>query len=756
MTASLPSPTAEPSPRGRFAALARLGWRRLGTLPRPRPGESLETWRERILSTVLRATVWLGMVVYVPSVLAALRDELPAVIVGDTIGLVWVTVMARSRRMSYRSRSVQLIGLAYLLSVVLLVEVGPVSEIYLFSVSLFAAVLLGWRAALTTIALSAVTLMGFGALGLANVSFALRITGTALHQWTIVSLNFLFVNGVVAMALATLLEGLAGTIENERDAHASLAREQEELRASHARLREEIEGRRRAQESVARLVTAIEQLADGVAIADSDGEFLYRNPAFVQLAEKSGRTLGANLGALVAALDTGSASTADPGPAASGEIRTGTIVGQHGQDTVGALELDVKISPIRAPDDAAVGSIVVLSDVSHEREVELRLRRSQKLEAIGTLAGGIAHDFNNILVAILGFTEISLDSLPSESPIRGDLTSVLQAAQRARDLVRQILTFSRQVEDVRRPIEIRPVVNEALNLLRASLPSTIEIARTFDRDVGRVVADPTQLHQVVMNLCTNAFHAMDPQGGTLSVSLDRVKTDVDGAHEGTRLMPGTEYVRLTVADTGCGMDRATLERIFDPFFTTKERGRGTGLGLPTVLGIVTGCGGDVTVYSEPGKGTTFRVYLPRVSTQAEHAAETRPAAPRGRGERILFVDDEPSIRLFGERILTKLGYHVESAANGRKALERLSDGGAPIVLVVTDQTMPEMTGLELAEAMRRGHLSQPVILTSGLGEMMSADVVATAGVRAFLQKPFVIADLALSVRQALDTVVRAT
>ncbi|MEW6500237.1 MAG: MASE3 domain-containing protein, partial [Thermodesulfobacteriota bacterium] len=407
--------------------------------------------------------------------------------------------------------------------------------------------------------------------------------------------------------------------------------------------------------------------------------------------------------------------------------------------------------PVRGPGGELVRIVYLARDITELKTLERQLRQAQKMEAIGTLAGGIAHDFNNILTPVLGYSEIIAESLPADNPMVEPAREVLKAGRRARDLVKQILTFSRQAEQERRPIEVRLVVKEALKLLRSTLPATIEIRQAIGPECGMVLADPTMIHQVMMNLCTNAYHAMKEKGGVLGVSLDEVAIGPGDYLTALQLMPGP-YLRLTVSDTGCGMSPQILERIFEPYFTTKAPEEGTGLGLSVVHGIVTSLGGHITVYSELGQGTTFHVYLPcyREERQGEGAAAGGgPALPTGH-EHVLVVDDEPTITELVQQMLEGLGYRVTSANDPRAALEWFAAQPGQFDLVLTDMAMPHMNGAELARQLLARRPGLPVILCTGFSEIINEEKAKTLGICRLLMKPVLRDELARVVREALD------
>lgn len=403
------------------------------------------------------------------------------------------------------------------------------------------------------------------------------------------------------------------------------------------------------------------------------------------------------------------------------------------------------------------GKPAVLSiarDITERRQMEEQKRiyetsllHSQKMEAIGTLAGGIAHDFNNILSAIIGYTELCLMEDSSVPRLRKYHTEILRAGERARDLVKQILTFSRHEEGEEKPVVLKYMVKEVLKLLRASLPATIEIRQNI-RSEGMVMVDPTQIHQVIMNLCTNAAHAMETGGGVLSIEVDETEFDTETAIRLNARGPG-HYMVLTVSDTGCGMTQDIVGRIFDPYFTTKEKDKGTGLGLAVVHGIVINNRGTTSVKSEPGRGTTFRIYLPRIVMVAGKDTVPVPVIPTGT-ERILFVDDEPALADLAQQMLESLGYAVTTTTDSLQALELFRSGPHLFDLVITDMTMPKMTGEKLAQELFKIRNDIPVILCTGYSGIMSAERSREIGIRDFALKPLLKKDLATKIRAVLD------
>jgi two-component system cell cycle sensor histidine kinase/response regulator CckA len=399
-------------------------------------------------------------------------------------------------------------------------------------------------------------------------------------------------------------------------------------------------------------------------------------------------------------------------------------------------------------DDGRVKEILCVGiDVTEKWQLEKRLAQAQKMEAIGTLAGGIAHDFNNILSAIMGYTELTLIDLPQESPVRNNLKQVLKAGNRAKELVQQILTYSRQKERERQPVKINLIVNEALKLLRASLPSTIQMQNTIQSNLA-VMSDPTNIHQVIMNLCTNASHAMQKNGGLLEVNLLDVDLDEDFAKQHPGITPG-KFVELTVSDTGHGMAPEVLDRIFDPFFTTKKKGEGTGMGLSVVHGIVKSHGGTLTVESYPEKGTVFKAFIPAIESEWVPQNESADLMVTGR-EHILFVDDEAFQADIAQQMLSRLGYRLTTCTSSNGALELFRQSPQEFDLVITDMTMPHMPGDVLARELISIRPDIPIIVCTGYSDRMDSEIADEIGIRELVMKPVVMKEIAQIIRRVLD------
>lgn len=387
----------------------------------------------------------------------------------------------------------------------------------------------------------------------------------------------------------------------------------------------------------------------------------------------------------------------------------------------------------------------------HENEkanLEAQLLHLQKMETIGTLAGGIAHDFNNILTPILGYTEMALEELAIESTLKYDIEQINNAATRGKDLVQQILTFSRQVDVDKKPLELHLVVKEVMNLIRASFPSNVEIRQDLKENCGTILADATQMHQIILNISTNAYHAMISKGGILEVKLDVLDIDNKKLKTSNKIKAGT-YVRLTISDTGHGMDKLTLDRIFEPFFTKKEVGAGSGLGLSVVHGIVNNYNGTIEVESKPDKGSKFMVYLPQHTAGSVNDGITKQVVTKGH-ERIMFVDDEKEITYMGKKMLESLGYIVDIRTDGHSALRELRNDPNKYDLLVTDQAMPGMLGTELVGAVRKIRPDMKVIIITGYEDSIPKNAKSELNIAEIILKPLIMSEFSKLIREVLD------
>jgi PAS domain S-box-containing protein len=496
-----------------------------------------------------------------------------------------------------------------------------------------------------------------------------------------------------------------------------------------------------------RLATAVEQITEGIAIMDLEGRVLSANPAFAkQHGLKPPDVVGRSFRQIlqVEAGDQEIIKTMRES-LESARVWTGHLTKRTPSGQV--RELDLTVSPIHGGSGRLINSIAVERDVTQETLLQERIRQWQKMEALGTLAGGIAHDFNNILLAIQINTELSLAGEKEDSPMAHRLDQVLEAARRGKDMVKQIITFSRQKEQERQPVEILPIIKESLKLLRVSMPKTIEISEKIEAESAMAMADPTQIHQVLMNLGSNAAYAMREKGGVLEVGLAETFLDQEAASQHIDLRTGP-YLCLTVKDTGHGMGPEVMARAFEPFFTTKKQGEGAGMGLPVVHGIVKSHGGAITVASEVGKGTTFTILLPRIIGPRQTKTETREPFPRGT-ERVLFIDDEEIQVRAMNKLLEHLGYSVVGHSDGRKALDLFRRQPEAFDLAIMDQTMPHISGVEIAREMLRIRPGLPIILCTGYSETLNEEEALAAGVRAFMMKPFSVKEIADTIRRVL-------
>jgi signal transduction histidine kinase/ActR/RegA family two-component response regulator len=720
---------------------------------------SLQYWRERILGVIYLTVAVFGVTAYLPSVFLSLKEEIWWLAFFNTLGYVWFLCAAFSRRFAFRTKAAVLLLFIYVLGVTLIFRLGPFAAgpFWLFVFPVMAGLLFGMQVALVCLVLNALTVFGFGLVMATSQHTVEFVLPNMVAKWWVISANFILLDTVVTLSLAMLLRGLKKALDRQRQIQQSLEDKHAELQDANLNLTREITERQRAQNELKSsheiLLTVVDSIDADIFVADMDThEILLMNR---HMQDNYGGDRSGELCWRVFKEEKAACPQCPVTKLVDAEGQpTGLHLWEYHSAATGRQYLNFDRA-IHWTDGRLVQlqiamDITELTRIQKEKlNLEIQLRQAQKMEAIGTLAGGIAHDFNNILAAIIGYTEISMEVGRSNTQIVEYLREVMTAAHRAKDLTAQILTFSRQAEVEPRPMRLGHVVREAVKLIRASLPSTITIEETI-KSKTPIIADPTQMHQVVMNLATNAAHAMEDEGGRLTIELD----DVD-LRAGGRPIDGLaacdQAVELIVRDTGKGMPASVCDRIFDPYFTTKAKGKGTGMGLAVVHGIITSFGGEIQVESQPGQGSAFHILLPvaeALRLDARHDPSAEEAAPGA--ESILLVDDEPQIVSLLEIMLASLGYRVLAFTDSLKALAAFEANPWEFQLVLTDMTMPGITGQELARRVLQIRPGLPVVLTTGYSEQINEDKAHRMGISKFLFKPVLRNDLARVLREALD------
>jgi PAS domain S-box-containing protein len=509
----------------------------------------------------------------------------------------------------------------------------------------------------------------------------------------------------------------------------------------------DITERKQSEDRMSLQLSALTAAANSIVITDPRGKIEWVNPSFTRLTGyPAAEAIGANPRFLKSGRHPPAFYATLWATISTGNVWHGELLNRRKDGRLYTEEMT--ITPVRGADGQIVHFVAIKQDVTEQRQLENQLRQAQKLQAIGTLAGGVAHDFNNILAIMLGACYLLQQDTAGNALAQENIRDLLQAAERARDLVRQILTFSRQHAQAREVIRLETIVKEVMKFLRASLPAQIKIETQFDPAAPPVLADPTQIYQVVLNLATNALHAMDGHPGLLTVSLDSFLPDADLIQGHPAFRP-VQYARLTVTDTGHGMDAQTLEHMFEPFFTTKPVGQGTGLGLAVVHGIVQSHEGLITVQSQPGHGTTFRLHFP-AKTQAPTPAPAVPLRPPdGQGQTILFVDDEPTLTSIVQQVMRRLNYQVITQNSAHAAMDLFRENPHRFHLVITDLTMPEMNGLDFARQIHALHPQIPILLASGQNSGLSAEELRATGIREVVKKPLAVPQLAVVLQRLL-------
>ncbi len=731
-------------------------------LPRGRwPTIGPETWRGDLLRITLRFLSVLGALVCVPSVVMSVKTGLYGLAALDTGAMVALLALTYFDQLPTRLRALGCCLVLYALGAGLMVSVGSISQIYLFAFSLLTTLLLTARWGLATVALNVVTMLAVGGLGIMAPDMVLAHWSWSLGGWLVITANFAMVNAMLVLVLGAVIGALESALARAVADRAGLEHERQELERLNAALALEVAQRARSEESLrdSRALLRIAGLTARLGgwrlgVADARVEWSDEVCALHEVPTGTSPTLAEALAFFAPE------ARPDVTQALEGCLQQGTPFDLEAE-LVGAKGTRLWVRVIGHALRDASGALTQvhgsIQDITPQKlaevergKLEEQLRQAQKMETVGRLAGGVAHDFNNLLSIVLSYSQLLADEAKADDPRRVDLLEIRDAGRRAADLTRQLLAFSRkQVLEPRR-LDLSQSVGRMEKMLRRLIGENIELRVACGQALPDVLVDPGQMEQVIMNLAVNAADAM-PQGGTLTIATSEVVLDARFAAEHLGVSPGP-HVRLTVSDTGLGMDPATQARIFEPFFTTKEEGKGTGLGLATVFGIVEQSGGTIAVTSQPGKGSTFTLSFPIASGQP--SAQVVALAPEHgtlRGtETILVVEDEARVRLLTRAILTRYGYTVLEAQNGDEALRLCEQHARPIDLLLTDVVMPRMGGLQLSERLRASLPGLKVIFMSGYSD----DAVLRHGLRsktlAVIQKPITPEPLARKIRAVLD------
>ncbi len=685
----------------------------------------LTLWREKIIFFFYFFSAVFAPFVLIPSLILSFNERLWSVFILDFLAYGIVLTVLFSKKFTLQHKTWLTFLIFYSLGTELLLILGFYGGgyIWLFGASLIVGAMMGVQAAGIALLTNLLSLILIGVyIAIGSPEWALA-TENAIGKWVVVSTNFMMINTLVTILVAAMLNSLKLALIKEQKTAIELREKREELMA------------------------IFKAIPDPFLVYDRLDHVQYLNDSF---ADTFGWNLDEVRGSTIPFTPEDQQKIScnvlnDTGKAKDAVIRFETKC--FTKESM-LLNISLSAAPIKGNTGDMVGIVVNMKDITELKKMEFNLQQAQKMEAIGTLAGGIAHDFNNILFPILGHAEMLLQDVPDDGLFRSGLGKIYSGALRAKDLVKQILSFSRQESSDLILMKMQPIVKEALALIRSSIPTTIEIKQDIRKECGSIKADPTQIHQILMNLTTNAYHAMDEMGGELKVTLKEIELDEFDLIT-PHLTPGF-YACLIVADTGTGMDKDLTQRIFDPFFTTKEKGKGTGMGLSVVHGIVKRMNGAINVDSEPGKGTKFYVYLPLANSASKNKnAQIKEPVQYGT-ERILLIDDEEAISTIGKQMLEHLGYQVTMHNSSLEALEVFRAAPDKFDMIITDMTMPKMSGDKLSIELIKIRTDIPILICTGYRETMSEEKAISLGIKGFLLKPISLENYSQKIREVLD------
>ena len=732
------------------------------TPPNPAGEDEIKYWQDKMLLMLLLTTVVLGLPVYVPSVALCIKESLWSIAVVDTAIYGWVVVLFFRRSLPFVVRATSVVCMSYVLGMVLLLTVGPfgAGPVWIFAFPVLAAVFMGVSTVFMTLAINAATLIAIGILlanGIVEWDYTVINPG---EKWVVICLNFMLLNVIVAISVSYISKGLLISLKQKKNMLAELEQKHDQLLNFTRQLESEVIERRKVEgalrESEEKFSKAFRTSPYALIISRvEDGKIIETNDAFSMITgftreeALNNSSLGLNLW-----------GNREDRKKVMSDLMAGRRVAsreylfnrKNGGVITGLFSTQLMSLNNETCILSSINDITDLKQAEQEKaKLEEQFHQAQKLDSIGRLAGGVAHDLNNLLSPIFGYGEMLLSDAAGNVAAEKPLQQIVNAGKRARDLVRQLLAFSRKQALQYKNFDMNSLLRDFEKLLRRTIREDVSIRMNLAESLPLIKGDVGQLEQVVMNLAVNAQDAM-PDGGHLTIETARVELDESYSEEHKGVNPGP-YVMLMISDTGCGIDSSTREHLFEPFFTTKEKDKGTGLGLATVYGIVKQHGGNVWVYSEPGLGATFRVYLP-VSTDSsgpdEADSKTLTESELYGSETILVVEDNSQVRNLARAILRRQGYKVLAAENGKEGISMMDQHEGPVHLLLTDVIMPDMNGKQLFERISQTYSDVKVLYMSGYTDNVIAHHgVIDPGVQ-FIQKPFSMKDLAAKVRETLD------
>lgn len=704
-------------------------------------------WRKRILNTSLPFGAAFAVVAFVPSAFLLIHEKRFFLLGLATFLLAMVFMVWSASRLKYEIRAAIAVALLYFMGLGIILFRGPFTggPVWIFLFGISAGVFLGLRAGIWALILNGLTLIVIGVFVRSGyLTWDVSMTSPSAN-WAIAGILFIALNAMGIVTVAALIDGLNTTLEKEKNSRAS----------TEAEMQRRLKLEKAFSESEKRYRMLFENAGDAIFIVNAEspdaGRIVQANRAAAQM---HGYTVAELIGRPIADLDAPDAATGAP-------QKIHQILQQEWIYTeIDHIKKDGTVFPV----EVSAGLVEIgeeryvlefdrdISDrkrVEAEKErLESQIRQAGKMEAIGTLAGGIAHDFNNLLAAILGFTELSLEEVPSDSLVHANLSRVHEASLRAKELVKQILDYSRQSGSQKKPVRVDLLIKEVIKLHRPLMPPNIEVKMHLE-PVRPIIADLNQMHQVVTNICANAWHAMEDSGGVLTVMLTDVEIDRSFCDRHPELKPGS-YVELSITDTGPGMTKAVMERIFDPFYTTKTKDKGTGMGLSVAHGIVQSHAGTIIAESRPKAGAIFRVLLPAAVSPIEPAGLPAVGRMKKGTETILFVDDEKMQVEIACESLGRLGYTVIGHTRSTEAMADFRKNPERFDLVITDITMPDISGDRFSKQLRAIRPDIPIIVCTGYSNQFKEEDARAIGVQGYLFKPLIIREIADTIRNVLD------